>query len=153
MPARTVAELAAICGGEIEGDAARVITGANAIETAEQAEVSFVANNRAVTLARSSRAGCLLVPRDFRENGSWTQIRVANPRIAFVRALASLYPPPQYLTGIHSTASVAATARIAGSATVGPFVTVGEQTVIGEDCVVEAHCVIGNSVQIGQRTV
>src|SRR5436305_9222379 len=153
MPARTVAELAAICKGELEGDAELVITGANALETANKTELSFVANSKAVTLARSSRAGCLLVPEDFGENGAWARIRVANPRVAFVRALATLYPQPNYQSGIHPTASVAASARIPESVTVGPFVTIGEQTVIGEGCVIGTHCSIGNSVRIGDRTV
>lgn len=153
MPARTVAELAALCEGEIEGNAGLVITGANALESANETELSFVANNKAVTLARSSRAGCLLVAADFGENGAWARIRVANPRIAFVRALAALYPQPKHEGGVHPTASVAATARIPASATVGPFATIGEQTVIGEGCVIGAHCAIGNSVRIGDRTV
>src|SRR5947209_19874393 len=115
MPARTVAELAAICEGEIEGDAELVITGANALESANETELSFVANKKAVTLARSSRAGCLLVPKEFREDGNWARIRVADPRVAFVRALASLYPQPRYEPGVHPTASIAATARIPDS--------------------------------------
>src|SRR5438309_1745485 len=112
MPARTVAELAAICEGEIEGDAELVITGANALESATETELSFVANSKAVTLARSSRAGCLLVPSEFGEDGRWTRIRVGNPRVAFVRALAVLYPQPKRAAGIHPTAVIAPTARI-----------------------------------------
>src|SRR4051794_984474 len=112
MAARTVAELAAICDGEIDGDAGLVITGANALESAGEKELSFVGSNKALALARSSRAGCLLVPKDFAENGTWSRIRVANPRVAFVRALAGLYPPPQMEPGIHPSASIAATAQI-----------------------------------------
>src|SRR4051794_7375050 len=153
MPARTVAELAAISEGEIEGDGGLIITGANSLESARETEVSFVANVKALTLARSSRAGCLLVPREFAENGSWARIRVANPRVAFARVLANLYPPRKHEPGIHSSASIATTARIAKTATVGASVTIGEHTTIGEQCVIGAHCTIGDSVRIGDRTV
>lgn len=153
MPARTVAELAAICEGELSGDGEFVITGANALESAKETELSFVASNKAITLARSSRAGCLLVPGDFGENGRWALIRVANPRVAFVRALASLYPQSRHEAGIHPTASVASSARISETASVGAFVTIGEHTVIGEGSVIGSHCSIGRSVQIGDGTV
>jgi UDP-3-O-[3-hydroxymyristoyl] glucosamine N-acyltransferase len=153
MPGRTVAELAVVCEGEIEGNAGLVITGANALESANETELSFVANDKAVTLARTSRAGCLLVPKTFGENGGWTRIRVANPRVAFVRALASLYPPPKSEGGIHPTASVAASAQISEGATVEPFATIGEHAVIGDGCVIGAHSAIGNSVRIGDGTV
>lgn len=153
MAARTVAELAAICEGEIDGDAGLVITGANALESAGETDLSFVGNNKALTLARSSRAGCLLVPKDFAETGTWARIRVANPRIAFVRALASLYPPPKTESGVHPTASIASTARISETATVEAFASIGDHAVIGELCVIGAHCYIGNSVSIGDGTV
>ncbi len=153
MPARTVAELAAICEGDLEGSGGFVITGANALETAKETELSFVANSKAIALARTSRAGCLLVPKEFSENGTWARIRVANPRVAFVRALAALYPQPNYKGGIHPTAAVDASAQIPDSATIGPFATIGEQSVIGEGCVIGAHCAIGDSVRIGDGTV
>jgi UDP-3-O-[3-hydroxymyristoyl] glucosamine N-acyltransferase len=153
MPARTVAELAAICEGEIDGDAGLIITGANALERARETELSFVANHKAGQLAQSSHAGCLLVPKEFGQTGNWVRIRVANPRIAFVRALASLYPEPTLSPGIHPTALIASTAQVADSAAVGAFAVVGEQTVVGENCVIGAHCVVGNSVQVGERTV
>ncbi len=153
MPARTVAELAAICGGEVEGDAALVITGANALESANETELSFVANRKALPLARSSRAGCLLVMQDFGETGPWTRIRVEDPRIAFVRALASLYPQPRPEAGIHPTALVAPTAQVAATASIGAFATVGEHARIGEECVIGPHCTVGNSVRIGEGSV
>ncbi len=153
MAARTVAELAAICDGELDGQAGLVITGANALETAGETELSFVGNSKALALARSSRAGCLIVPKEFAETGTWARIRVANPRIAFVRALTSLYPPPKTEPGIHPTASIAHTAQISGSATIGAFAVIGEGTVVGEGCVIGVHCAVGNSVRIGDRTV
>lgn len=153
MPARTVAELAAIAGGEIEGDAGLVITGANALETANETELSFVANKKALTVARSSRAGCLLVAEDFGESGSWTRIRVANPRVAFVRALASLYPQPRPERGIDPTAIVAPTAEVAKTASIGAFATIGEHATVGEECVIGPHCTVGDSVRIGRGAV
>jgi UDP-3-O-[3-hydroxymyristoyl] glucosamine N-acyltransferase len=153
MPAQTVAELAVLCEGEVDGNAGLIITGANALDTALETELSFVSNSKAAVLARSSRAGCLLVSGNFAEHGSWTLIRVANPRIAFVRALSRLYPVPEHQPGIHRTALIASTAQVAASAAVGPFATIGEHSVVGDHCVVGAHCTIGESVSLGSGTV
>jgi UDP-3-O-[3-hydroxymyristoyl] glucosamine N-acyltransferase len=153
MTARTVAELAAVCGGEIDGDAALLITGANALESAGETELSFVANAKAIPLARSSRAGCLIVTEDFGESGPWARIRVANPRVAFVRALATLYPQARPEPGVHPNALIAPTAHISETASIGAFATVGEHTTVGDECVIGPHCTIGGSVRIGRGTV
>lgn len=153
MPARTVAELANVCEGEVSGDSERVITGANALESAGAAELSFVGSSKAIAAARRSSAGCLLVSIDFREQGTWALIRVANPRIAFVRALASLYPPAVKHSGRHPTAVIAASAQIAATARIGAFVTVGERATISENCSIGDHCTIGDAVQVGDDTV
>lgn len=153
MPARTVAELAALCEGEIIGDADLVITGANALESASEGELSFVANNKALALARTSHAGCLIVSKNFSEDGRWAQILVPNPRVAFARVLASLYPQPKAKPGIHPTASIAPTAKIAETASIGPFATIGDNAVVGEHSVIGAHCSVGDSVTIGEGTV
>jgi UDP-3-O-[3-hydroxymyristoyl] glucosamine N-acyltransferase len=153
MPARTVAELAAVCGGEIDGDAALLITGANALDTARDTELSFVGNSKAIPLARSSRAGCLIVPEDFGESGPWARIRVANARVAFVRALAILYPQSRLAPGIHPTALIAPSAEISKTASIGAFATVGEHATVGDECVIGPHCTVGDAVRIGRSTV
>src|SRR5579884_4537989 len=89
MPALTTAQIAAVCGGTLEGDSERVITGANTPDQAGPAELAFAANPKAIEQAGSSRAGCLIVPEWFAAQGPWTLIRVSEPRVAFARALRS----------------------------------------------------------------
>ncbi|MBV9611155.1 MAG: hypothetical protein JO091_01730, partial [Acidobacteriaceae bacterium] len=83
MPPLTVAQLAEICSGEIEGDRERLITGANALEQATATDLSFAVSPKAFEAASSSRAGCLLVPVSFERRGPWSLIRVADPRARF----------------------------------------------------------------------
>src|SRR5579863_5237121 len=106
MSALTVAQLAELCGGEIEGDRSRVISGANSLENALETDLSFVASNKASTAALTSRAACLLVPASFDHSGPWSLIRVAEPRAAFARALAALYPKTPPTPQIHPTAII-----------------------------------------------
>ncbi len=152
MPALTVAQLAEICNGEVEGERGRLICGANALEHATEADLSYASNKKAMEAAAFSRAGCLVVAPSFERTGPWSLIRVAEPRAAFVRALIALYPKKAQMPGIHRSAIVAATAKIASDCFIGPYATIGEDTTIGSNCYIGNGCVIGDDVAIGNET-
>jgi UDP-3-O-[3-hydroxymyristoyl] glucosamine N-acyltransferase len=153
MPPLTVAEIASLCGGVPSGDLARPITAASAIETALPTDVSFADGKKALATAASSNAGCLLVSPAFDLTGPWALVRVANPRAAFARILASLYPPKKSSPAIHPTAVIAAGAKISPDVWIGPHAVVGENTVIESRCSIGASCTIGDHVHIGLATV
>lgn len=149
----TVAQLGEICGAQkVEGDRERLITGANALESAREEELSFVAHQKAIGSAPNSRAGCLLVPLQFDKTGPWSLLRVPDPRSAFARALSVLYPAPKHIGFRHPTAIVASSAKIAEDVYIGPFVTVGEGTKIGPGAYIGDGCIIGDSVSLGSST-
>jgi UDP-3-O-[3-hydroxymyristoyl] glucosamine N-acyltransferase len=152
MPSLTVAEIASILGASAEGDTARFINGAGALGDATPSELSFASGKQGIAAAASSRAGCLIVPHSFEASGSWSIIRVAEPRAAFARALQALYPPKQFAHGIHATAVVSATATIAADVYVGAHVSVGDATTIESGCVISDGCIIGDHVTIGKNS-
>ena len=49
MPSFTVARLAELCEGKVDGDPQRVIGGANTLENADETELAFAANRTAFT--------------------------------------------------------------------------------------------------------
>ncbi|MGH9696616.1 MAG: LpxD N-terminal domain-containing protein, partial [Bryobacteraceae bacterium] len=148
----TVLQLAEICGGIAEGDAAREISGANALENATAADLSFAANKKAIEAARMSKAGCLLAPLSFEGKGEWAVIRVAEPRAAFARSLAVLYPKQRAIPFIHPTAVIAKDACIASDCYIGPHVSIGEQTTIASGCSIASGCAVGARVTIGENS-
>jgi UDP-3-O-[3-hydroxymyristoyl] glucosamine N-acyltransferase len=149
MPALTVAQLAELCAGEVEGDSRRVITGANALEDARETDLSFVANAKAAAAASSSIAGCLMVVESFDQSGPWALIRVPEPRAAFARALAALYPQTRPAPEVHPTAIIAPSATLGDDCFIGAYVMIGEETRIGDGCWIGEHSSIGNRVVIG----
>ena len=154
MAAVTVAQLGEICRADkVEGDRDRLITGANSLESASHAELSFAAHQKAIDSTPNSQAGCLLVPLDFDKTGLWALLHVRDPRGAFARALSVLYPPPEHIGFRHPTAIVAPSAEIAEDVYIGPFATVGEHTKVETGCSIGDHCVIGSFVSIGPRTM
>jgi len=152
MAALTVAQIAELSQGDIEGDPGRVISGANSLEHATESELSFAANPKAVAAASSSHAGCLLVAPSFNASGSWSLIRVSDPRSAFARALRAIYPATRPVPGVHPTAIISATAQVAKDCSIGSYVTVGEGTTVASGCSIGNGCVIGDQVNIGEGT-
>ncbi|HTU48271.1 MAG TPA: UDP-3-O-(3-hydroxymyristoyl)glucosamine N-acyltransferase [Bryobacteraceae bacterium] len=147
MPALTVAQLGELCAGEPLGDAGRLITGANSLESAQPTDLSFVGNQKSAALAPSSHAGCLLVPVSFEQQGPWSLIRVVDPRASFARALAALYPKTRPAPAIHPTAIISPSATIGPNCFIGAYAVIAGETRIGRDCY------IGNGVSIGQRVL
>lgn len=153
MSGVTTAELAALCGGELEGDSQRLITSANTLDAATSQDVAFVNNRKAMETAARSQAGCLLVPQDFNLIGSWVLVRVAEPRFAFVKILHTLYNKPLPRPSVNRTAIIAETAQVSSEASVSAYVTIGERSIVERRCSIGEGCVIADDVHIGEGTV
>jgi UDP-3-O-[3-hydroxymyristoyl] glucosamine N-acyltransferase len=145
----TVADLAELVCGTAEGDGARVITGANTIESASPSDLAFAAGRKALDAASVSRAGCLLVPVAFGECLAASVIRVADPRAAFAKALTVIYPRKRLPPGVHPSAVVAASAHLGENCHVGAFASIGENARIADGCQIGTGCVLGDNVAIG----
>lgn len=151
MPGLTVSEIAAICNGEVRGDATRVIQSANTIEDAGPHDISFVANNKAENAAAQSQAACLIVPQDFSASGDWSLVLVKNSRGAFAQILQSLYPSPSRESGCHPTAVIHPSVRLGKRVFVGPFVSIDAGAVVDDDCYISQHAYVGENVRIGPK--
>lgn len=143
-------ELAERLGATLEGDAAVEIGSAAGLEDAGPGQLTFVANPRYVPLARNTQASAVLVEPGFEAIAAAT-LRIANPYLAFARALELLYPAPLYPPGVHPTAVIVASARIGDRAHIGPYVVIGDDVVLGDDAVVLAHAVIYPGARIGSH--
>ena len=141
-----VSEIAQRLGAPWEG-ADVDISGAAPLESASAKELSFVANRKAAAGAAESAAACLIVPPDF--GAARTVIRAADPRAAFARAVALLYPKEPLQPGIHPTAVIAPGAVVDSGASVGPHVTVGPDARVGNGSAIGAGCFIGARARIG----
>lgn len=78
-------------------------------------------------------------------------VRVANPRLAFIRIVTALFARAP-VAGVHPTASVDPGARVHPDAYVGPFTWVGRSSV-GAGTVIYGHCHIYDGVTIGKDVV
>ena len=143
-------ELAAQLGAELRGDSDLEISGVNGIEEAGPSEITFVANIKYKSLARTTKAAAIIVEPDFEELTVPT-LRIKNPYHAFSRTLGLFYKGPCYPHGIHPTAVIDSTAKIAEGAHIGPYVVIGPEVEIGPGATILAHVVIYAGAKIGAR--
>jgi UDP-3-O-[3-hydroxymyristoyl] glucosamine N-acyltransferase len=149
---RSLAEIAELVGGKLEGDGALAITGVADLQGAGPTEISFFAHPRYEAAARQTLAGALLVgPQAPKDLGN-ARIRVANPSAAFTR-VAVLFAPPEVpkLAGVHSSAVVSAAARLGRDVGIGPYVVIEEGAFVGDETQIAAGSYVGRNVRIGAR--
>lgn len=144
-------EMAQRLGATLEGDGDLPVRGVAGIETAAPDEITFVANQRYASMAKTTRAAAVLVEPEFALLETTATLRIRNPYLAFARAIAMFYSPPAYTPGVHATAVVDSTARIGERTHIGAYVVVGAHVTIGTDAVLLPHVVVYPSAVIGDR--
>ncbi len=150
---KTAAELAALVGGRLDGDAGTQINGVSGLEQATAGHASFYGNKKYKQQLADTKAGVVFVPDDAPARTGGTYIYVANPHLAFARTAQAFHPPKQHVAGISPKANVHAAAKIDASATVMDFVTVSAGAEIGAGAVLYPGVFIGEHARIGAGTV
>ena len=131
-------------------DADAEITGVAPIETAEPGTVTFIANPRYASAARTTRASAIIVDQKFPSLGT-PLLRARDPQFAYARVSELFFRPPRYEPGIHPTAVVDASARIGANAHVGPYVIIDADVEIADNCTLLSHVVIYRGARIGRN--
>ncbi|MBW4037735.1 MAG: UDP-3-O-(3-hydroxymyristoyl)glucosamine N-acyltransferase [Acidobacteria bacterium] len=147
---RIGATLVAAKDEELEQTAAREVAGVAGIEAAGPSHVTFVANPKYASLAKSSTAGAVIVEPGFPSIQAAT-LRTTNPYLAWSKVIEAFHPSPRHLPGVHPTASIASSARIGSNAHIGPYVVIGEECVVGSDVVLLPHVVLYDGATVGDR--
>jgi UDP-3-O-[3-hydroxymyristoyl] glucosamine N-acyltransferase len=145
-----LADLAAHLGATLHGDPDAEVTSAAGLEDAQPGQLAFVANPKYTALARTTRATVVVVEPGFEQIAAAT-LRVANPYLAFARALELFYQSPAYAPGIHPTAVIASTAQVAAGAHIGAYAVVGDHVVLGPNATLLPHVVIYAHAHIGSH--
>ncbi|RME19182.1 MAG: UDP-3-O-(3-hydroxymyristoyl)glucosamine N-acyltransferase, partial [Candidatus Zixiibacteriota bacterium] len=147
----TLAELAKLVGGTVEGEPSTPIVAAAPIETAADGDISFVANKKYERYVDSTGASALVLSPDI-PCTRVPVIRHPNPYLAFARILARLYPESRFLeAGVHTTAVVAESASVDRTAAVGPLCHLADNCRLGPGTQLVSDVYIGRDVTIGEN--
>ncbi len=150
MASTTTAEIAQLLAGEVLGDANTQLTGLAAADLACPGDLTFAETDEYFAAAENSAATAIITGKNSTSEKK-ILIRVANPRIAFAKALAFFSPEPKFSAGIHPNAVIAASAQVDPTAHIGPFCTVGEHAKIGAHCVLQSHNFVGDDAVLGDH--
>jgi UDP-3-O-[3-hydroxymyristoyl] glucosamine N-acyltransferase len=126
------------------------ITGVAGIEEAQAGQITFIANPKYASAARTTRASAVIVAEDF-PSGNRTVLRSSNPYLTFARAIELFYEAPRYTPGVHATAIIHPSASIGPNAHIGPYVVIDRDVVIGANATLLAHVVIYPGASIGDH--
>lgn len=150
----TPAEIADFIGGELQGPAGTVITGAMPLPTASGTDLAFLEKAANAPWTASRPAGCLIAPLDAKNalaGRPGAVIYVKAPKQAFAFVLSKfekeLNPLPK--PGVHPSAVVAPGAKLGTGVHIGPHAVVEEAAEIGDNTVVSAGCYVGAETRIG----
>jgi len=150
MTTYTVQQLADLVAGEVEGDAARHVSGVASVDRAGPDDVTFAVNERYAQRLESTSVGACLVPPGIPLEANGTAyIRVENPELAFGMLLGIFHPEHRPEPGVHPTAIIGRGTRIDEGTCVGPYVTIEGASVIGSGTLIGPHTHIGANVTIG----
>jgi len=147
----TTAEIAKLLAGEVLGDANAPLTGFANADAAQPGDLTFAENAEYFAAAEASAATAIIAGKDAASTRKIV-IRVANPRVAFAKALAIFFPEPKFAPGIHPSAAIAATAQIDPTAHIGPHCTIGERVKIGANTVLQSGNFVGDDSVLGEGT-
>ena len=146
-----LSEIASRLGAELHGDGDAEITGVAGIEHAKPDQITFIANPKYASLARTTRAAAILVEPDFVALNNVATLRIRNCYRAFAESITFFYSAPQYAPGIHPTAIIDPSATIGRDAHIGPYAVVDADVHIGSNAVLLPHVVVYRGAHIGDR--
>jgi UDP-3-O-[3-hydroxymyristoyl] glucosamine N-acyltransferase len=148
--ARTLAEIVARLGGELKGDAGRVVSGLATLEAATSGQLSFLANPKYRNQLATTRAGAVILAPETVDACPCDAIVTPQPYLYFARVSQWLAPPPP-APGIHSSAVVESPQP--ASVSIGAHCWIGADVEIGAGSVLYPGVRIYPGCRIGQRAI
>ncbi len=152
-----VKEIATTVNGEIEGNPDLEITNIVKIEYADSEHISFISNPLYEKFYSTTRAGSLLVSKDFvakSKREDITLIRVADPYIAFLKVMGLFSENKDItFTGISDKCSIGDESLLSENVSIGDFTCIGKNCKIGKETRIYPNCTIESNIEIGENCI
>lgn len=145
-----VVRLGEMIGGEIKGDAGKVICGVAPFEDAENNDITLAGNPKFLKRLNETGAGAVIVPLDCKTDLK-TIIRVKNPQVAFAKVLKYFHHPSKPKAGISPKACIGENFLCGNKVSVAPFVVIGDNVSFGNYVEISAGAVICDKVSLGDN--
>lgn len=152
----TVAQVAGLLEGKVDGDGSQKVNRLEKIEEATQGSIAFLANPKYTEYIYATGASAVIVNTDFeaQKELSTTLIRVENAYASFAKLLEEYEKLSQKVkTGIEQPSFQSDSATVGADVYLGAFSYLGENVKIGKGTKIYPNAVIGDNVEVGENTV
>ncbi|MDZ4668748.1 MAG: UDP-3-O-(3-hydroxymyristoyl)glucosamine N-acyltransferase [bacterium] len=151
----SIAELAKLLNGVVEGNGSHVLNTVAKIEEGKTGALSFLANPKYEEHIYRTGSSAVLVNRSFTPSKeiSTTLIRVDDPYAAFTFLLEKFSNPSAQLSGLEPMCFVHEHAKLGVEVYVGAFAYIAAGANVGDQTKVYPQVFIGANVQIGSNCI
>jgi UDP-3-O-[3-hydroxymyristoyl] glucosamine N-acyltransferase len=148
----TLAELAALVGGQVVGDDQLVISGVATLRDVQPGQITLVDQSEKNQRLENCPAAAVVAPRSFTPTNI-AAIQVDDIHSAFTAIMRHFYPPREIRRiGISPLASIAPTAKIGENVDIYPFATIGENVTIGANTTIHSGVHVLPDSKVGENT-
>lgn len=156
----TLKQLAERVGGYVKGDENQLITGIATLQSANETQISFLANPAYAKFLPETKAAAIILTEDMAEQSNANLLIHKQPYLAYA-TLSHLWDAfssaalteSESSENIHASAIIHETAVIASTARINAGVVIEAGAVIEEGVVIGSQSVIGADSRIGKETL
>ena len=148
----TLAEVASITEGKLEGSPEFVVHGLASLDNARPDELSFIRDPSYLPRLKSSRAGAVLAPAGVGAPGK-EMVRCEDPDLALATLARKVEASFPRAPGVDERAFVSPGASLDEGVSVGPFAIVEDEATVGALTVLGAGVYLGRGVKVGRDCV
>ncbi|MCQ2348286.1 MAG: UDP-3-O-(3-hydroxymyristoyl)glucosamine N-acyltransferase [Paludibacteraceae bacterium] len=151
-------QIAAMLGGEIVGDANRMVNNVAGLETSKEGDLCFLGDEKYLPYLATTKASVVLLTKTLyqltMDNAQCTIILVENARGAMaqlLQAVAEVLNPKR--RGIEQPAFIAEGVQVPEDAYVGAMAYIGKNVRLGKGVQIYPQVYLGDNVVIGDNTI
>jgi len=153
-----LSQLAAITGGELEGNPDCEATTLASVEAAPEGSLTYLSEFSKKDIIAGSKAACVILPKSAKgqpRDYSGGVIYAEDPHWAFtlVMRYVQAAEKPKPAPGIHPSAVVDQSAKIGAGVYIGANCTIDKNAIIGDGSAIYPNCYIGESAEIGENCI
>jgi UDP-3-O-[3-hydroxymyristoyl] glucosamine N-acyltransferase len=152
----TINQIAAMLGGQVQGDGNEKINMLAKIQDARKGHLSFLSNPKYEQYIYTTQASVVIVKKDFvpRKEISTNLILVDDPYIGFTSLLEEYHKMINFQkTGIEQPSYIGENSVTGNNIYRGAFSYIGSKVKIGDNVKIHPHVYIGDDVVIGSNSI
>lgn len=152
----SLAQIAEILEGTVEGNGAVTVDRFEKIEEAQSGSLTFLANLKYEEFIYTTNASAVIVGNDFspRKEISANLIKVSDPYSSFGKLLKAYEEmTAKVKMGVESPSYQSESATYGDNTYLGAFSYLGENVKLGDNVKIYPNCYLGDNVEIGDNTI